>query len=70
MASGAGPDETDADRSGWGSDGGAAAAIPEVRQEERLLRAGALQNAILSSANFSSIATDERGVIQLFNVGA
>jgi len=30
----------------------------------------ALQNAILSSANFSIIATDADGVIQLFNVGA
>jgi len=29
-----------------------------------------LQNAILTSANFSIIATDERGTIQLFNVGA
>jgi signal transduction histidine kinase len=29
-----------------------------------------LQDAIFSSANFSIIATDERGVIQLFNVGA
>src|SRR4051795_10376322 len=38
--------------------------------EEVLLKAGALQNAILNSANFSSIATDEKGVIQLFNVGA
>jgi PAS domain S-box-containing protein len=38
--------------------------------EEALLKAGALQNAIFSSANFSSIATDERGVIQIFNVGA
>src|SRR5437868_13730860 len=37
---------------------------------EVLLKAGALQNAIFNSANFSSIATDERGVIQLFNVGA
>jgi len=35
-----------------------------------LLKTGALQNAILNSANFSSIATDEKGVIQLFNVGA
>ncbi len=42
----------------------------EVWQEEVLLKAGALQNAILNSANFSSIATDEKGVIQLFNVGA
>jgi len=31
---------------------------------------GALQAAIFNSANFSSIATDEKGVIQLFNVGA
>ena len=38
--------------------------------EEALLKAGALQNAIFNSENFSSIATDERGVIQLFNVGA
>src|SRR5437868_12574290 len=37
---------------------------------EVLLKAGALQNAIFNSANFSSIATDEKGVIQLFNVGA
>ena len=38
--------------------------------EEMLLKAGALQNAIFNSANFSSIATDEKGVIQLFNIGA
>jgi signal transduction histidine kinase len=30
----------------------------------------ALRNAILNSASFSSIATDEKGVIQIFNVGA
>ncbi len=42
----------------------------EVRREEALLKTGALQNAILNSANFSSIATDDKGVIQLFNVGA
>ena len=42
----------------------------EVRRHEALLKTGALQNAILNSANFSSIATDDRGVIQLFNVGA
>ena len=35
-----------------------------------LLKAGALQNAIFNSANFSSIATDAFGVIQIFNVGA
>ncbi len=38
--------------------------------EEALLKAGALQNAIFNSANFSSIATDAKGVIQIFNVGA
>jgi PAS domain S-box-containing protein len=42
----------------------------EVRRQEVLLKTGALQDAILNSANFSSIATDEKGVIQLFNVGA
>jgi len=44
--------------------------ITEVRRKNALLKTGALQNAILNSANFSSIATDEKGVIQLFNVGA
>src|SRR6202140_2919098 len=44
--------------------------VTEVRREAALLKTGALQNAILNSANFSSIATDEKGVIQLFNVGA
>jgi len=34
------------------------------------LKTGALQDAILNSANFSSIATDAKGVIQIFNVGA
>ncbi len=34
------------------------------------LKTGALQDAILTSANFSIIATDEKGVIQLFNIGA
>ena len=37
---------------------------------EALLRTGALQSAIFNSANFSSIATDAKGVIQIFNVGA
>jgi signal transduction histidine kinase/CheY-like chemotaxis protein len=40
------------------------------KQEEALIKAGALQNAIFNSANFSSIATDAKGVIQIFNVGA
>ena len=29
-----------------------------------------MQSAIFNSANFSSIATDAKGVIQIFNVGA
>jgi PAS domain S-box-containing protein len=44
--------------------------IGEVRRQEARLKTGALQNAILTSANFSIIATDEKGIIQLFNVGA
>src|ERR1035438_3861816 len=35
------------------------------RAEEALLEAGALQAAIFNSANFSSIATDEKGAIQV-----
>ena len=42
----------------------------QVRQDEALLTIGALQTAIFNSANFSSIATDAEGVIQIFNVGA
>jgi PAS domain S-box-containing protein len=42
----------------------------EVRHAEALLKTGALQSAIFNSANFSSIATDSGGVIQIFNVGA
>jgi PAS domain S-box-containing protein len=38
--------------------------------EGALFTAGALQTAIFNSANFSSIATDAHGVIQIFNVGA
>ena len=44
--------------------------ITETARQENLLKTGALQNAILNSANFSSIATDEKGVIQIFNIGA
>src|SRR5438309_10951469 len=49
---------------------GREAANVEVQRKEILLKTRALQNAILNSANFSSIATDEKGVIQIFNVGA
>jgi PAS domain S-box-containing protein len=52
------------------SDPVAAQFVTEVRREEALLKAGALQKAIFNSANFSSIATDAKGVIQIFNVGA
>jgi signal transduction histidine kinase/AmiR/NasT family two-component response regulator len=51
-------------------DPGMADRVSEIRRQEALLKTGALQNAILTSANFSLIATDEKGVIQLFNVGA
>src|SRR5580658_3696145 len=51
-------------------DTGTTNVITEVRRQEALLKTGALQNAILNSANFSIIATDEKGVIQLFNIGA
>ena len=43
---------------------------PQARSGEPVLGADALQRAIFSSANFSKIATDARGVIQIFNVGA
>jgi len=42
----------------------------EGRDAEALIKTGALQRAIFNSANFSSIATDAKGVIQIFNVGA
>ena len=51
-------------------DAGTVEVITEIRRQEVLFKAGALQAAIFNSANFSSIATDERGVIQIFNVGA
>ncbi|MDQ0740439.1 two-component system cell cycle sensor histidine kinase PleC [Pseudomonas sp. W4I3] len=44
--------------------------IVEFKRQKTLLKTGALQDAIFSSAYFSSIATDEKGVIQIFNVGA
>jgi PAS domain S-box-containing protein len=41
---------------------------PGIRSEK--IKTQTLQDAILKSAYFSSIATDEKGVIQIFNVGA
>src|ERR1700682_1503682 len=49
---------------------GAVAVAAGVCCKKALLKTGALQKAMFSSASFSSIATDEKGVIQLFNVGA
>src|SRR3989304_318219 len=49
---------------------GAAEGLTEFRRQESFLKTGALQNAILNSPNFSIIATDEKGIIQLFNIGA
>jgi signal transduction histidine kinase/ActR/RegA family two-component response regulator len=43
-------------------------ALREAQQP--LLKAGALQDAIFNSPNFSTIATDDQGVIQIFNIGA
>ncbi|WP_262966867.1 PAS domain S-box protein [Methylobacter psychrophilus] len=42
----------------------------DIQQTDEQIKAGALQSAIFNSANFSSIATDAKGVIQIFNVGA
>src|ERR1700681_755910 len=44
--------------------------VTERRRQGDLPKTGALQSAIFNSANFSSIATDADGVIQIFNVGA
>ena len=46
------------------------ASLDEGRRYETQFKTSALQNAILNSANFSIIATDEKGIIQLFNIGA
>ena len=49
---------------------GSAAVFRDAPSQERLDIASTLQRAIFNSANFSSIATDARGIIQIFNVGA
>ncbi|MES2756989.1 MAG: PAS domain S-box protein [Pseudomonadota bacterium] len=48
----------------------ARSARQQAMMEVPLRKSGALQDAIYNSANFSSIATDVYGVIQIFNVGA
>jgi signal transduction histidine kinase len=55
---------------GAGEKQGGPEGVMEFRRQETLLKTGALQDAIFNSANFSSIATDAKGVIQIFNVGA
>ncbi len=52
------------------SDGLTPDGVAGVTRQEGLVKTSALQNAIFNSANFSSIATDANGVIQIFNVGA
>ncbi|MDP1923078.1 MAG: PAS domain S-box protein, partial [Myxococcales bacterium] len=42
----------------------------ERKRQKRVVKIDALQDAIFKSANFSTIATDAKGVIQIFNVGA
>ena len=41
-----------------------------ARRQGSFVKARSLQYAILTSPSFSIIATDEKGIIQLFNVGA
>jgi signal transduction histidine kinase/AmiR/NasT family two-component response regulator len=65
-----GSDSSIPEEAGIPQEAGHADGVIEGRRKEALLKTGALQNAILTSANFSIIATDEKGIIQLFNVGA
>jgi PAS domain-containing protein len=55
---------------GAGERQGGLVGIMEFRRQNTLLKTGALQDTIFNNASFSCIATDEKGVIQLFNVGA
>jgi PAS domain S-box-containing protein len=61
---------TDVTKMEFGVSDGAGDLTSRKQAEEVLLKAGALQRALFNSANFSSIATDAKGVIQIFNVGA
>ena len=70
ISAGAGPAVPDPAPATSAVEPGQADSAAEVLRQEVLLKAGALQNAIFNSINFSSIATDARGVIQIFNVGA
>jgi PAS domain-containing protein len=59
-----------ADSAAVGEKPGSPEGVMESGRQKTLLKTGALQDAIFNSAYFSSIATDEKGVIQIFNVGA
>ena len=52
------------------ADGGGSSERHEALEKNLLEQTLSLQDAIFNSANFSSIATDADGVIQIFNVGA
>src|SRR5688500_17188913 len=58
------------DYSGRLSSLGTVESVAEADRPEAPIKTDALQSAIFNSANFSSIATDAKGVIQIFNVGA
>ncbi len=62
--------EKNLDSAALNHDAGMTDGITDIRRQEAVLKTGALQSAILNSRNFSIIATDEKGIIQLFNVGA
>ena len=53
-----------------GNDTASIDGVGDDNRREALRKTSALQSAIFNSANFSSIATDAHGVIQIFNVGA
>ena len=59
-----------ASKAGVLGDQGVADDAAAVSSAVERLKTRALQSAILSSSTFSIIATDSRGLIQLFNVGA
>ena len=51
-------------------DAPSAGGVIEQRRQKAFLKADTLGDAILTSVHFPIIATDERGIIQLFNAGA
>ncbi len=61
---------TNLDSAILGMAGGAPTPATASMRSEALLKAGALQSSIFNSIHFALIATDEKGIIQLFNSGA